>query len=196
MKHPPSAQPFLTDDGEWRLRSNNGAVSQAVIGTCPNCKDKFICPKRQYKPNKSTCSPSCAATVRNQKIPTGKNSPYWKGYGDIPGRFWSRVQEAAASRKIEVRITLKQAWELFQIQKGRCALTGTPLRFSSRPLSATTASLDRIDSSRPYCLDNVWWIHKQLNVMKQDFTLSYFLDMCEAVAKNEKSKKTTKAGLN
>lgn len=44
-----------------------------------------------------------------------------------------------------------------------------PYHFKNSSLQ--TASLDRIDSSKGYTIDNVWWIHKQLNWMKWDLTI-------------------------
>ena len=49
-----------------------------------------------------------------------------------------------------------------------------------------TASLDRIDSSRGYTLDNIQWVHKDLNKMKTNYPNDYFIKMCKYVANNNK----------
>jgi hypothetical protein len=41
-----------------------------------------------------------------------------------------------------------------------------------------TASLDRIDSSKGYSKDNVQWVHKRLNAVKQNLTPEEFLFWC------------------
>jgi len=44
----------------------------------------------------------------------------------------------------------------------------------------TTASLDRINSSKGYTLDNVQWVHKTVNIMKQglsDEDFKYWIKM-------------------
>lgn len=46
-----------------------------------------------------------------------------------------------------------------------------------------TASLDRIDSSKGYTEDNVWWINKHVNIMKNVYELDYFLDICSLITK-------------
>ena len=44
-----------------------------------------------------------------------------------------------------------------------------------------TASLDRIDSDGAYTIDNVQWIHKDINVMKNSFSEEYFMYLCKLV---------------
>ena len=50
--------------------------------------------------------------------------------------------------------------------------------------SKTTASLDRIDSSKGYTTDNIQWVHKDINIMKNDYGNDYFIEICKKVAKN------------
>lgn len=45
----------------------------------------------------------------------------------------------------------------------------------------TTASLDRIDSDQGYILGNIQWVHKIVNIMKQDTVQSEFIGWCRAV---------------
>jgi hypothetical protein len=47
-----------------------------------------------------------------------------------------------------------------------------------------TASLDRIDSSKGYCEDNVQWVHKDINRMKNTFDQDYFISLCKLIAEN------------
>jgi hypothetical protein len=50
----------------------------------------------------------------------------------------------------------------------------------------TTASLDRIDSSKGYVIDNVQWLHRDINMMKQRFSQEYFINICKHIAENNK----------
>ena len=45
-----------------------------------------------------------------------------------------------------------------------------------------TASLDRIDSNKGYTKDNVQFVHKDINWMKQDFEQNKFIEYCKKVA--------------
>lgn len=47
-----------------------------------------------------------------------------------------------------------------------------------------TASLDRIDNTRGYHLSNVHWIHKDLNRMRNTFTIKQFVDWCVLVTEH------------
>jgi hypothetical protein len=48
--------------------------------------------------------------------------------------------------------------------------------------SETTASLDRIDSSKGYIEGNLQWVHKDVNIMKMDLSQVEFIDYCVKVA--------------
>ena len=42
-------------------------------------------------------------------------------------------------------------------------------------------SVDRIDSSKGYIIDNIRWIHKDINVMKNSFSDEYFTYLCKLI---------------
>lgn len=96
--------------------------------------------------------------------------------------FWTKVLRGAASRGIPVNITAEYAFGLLKQQGNRCALTGVEIAVRYRSL--TTASLDRIDSKRGYELDNIQWIHKDLNWMKRDLPQSRFIEWCRRVVRH------------
>ena len=47
-----------------------------------------------------------------------------------------------------------------------------------------TASIDRIDSNKGYIEDNVVWVHKDINIMKNKFSKEYFLMLCKKIVEN------------
>ena len=113
----------------------------------------------------------------------------------LPNHWFNNVIQNAKSRGLEVSITIFDCEDLWIKQKGICALSGLeitqPARIRYRGEDGKekikyegTASLDRIDSSLGYTLDNVQWIDKRVNVMKMDMTDSYFIYMCELIYKN------------
>jgi hypothetical protein len=110
---------------------------------------------------------------------SGKDNGRWTGVGDLPGRYWTRLLSNARRRDLEVNITIHQAWELFQEQDAKCAETGWELQFGSD--TKTTASLDRIDPSKHYDLNNVQWVHKTVNRCKWVLTSQEFRDLCRSV---------------
>lgn len=104
------------------------------------------------------------------------------GYGEISGFYWANVKQGAKRRNITFSLSIKRAWELFVQQEGRCALSGVELVFTWRSANKEqTASLDRIDSSKGYVIENVQWVHKDINNMKQAMTESKFIELCTNV---------------
>ena len=104
-----------------------------------------------------------------------------KGFGDITGYFWSRLEANAETRSIPVLLTIQDAWQLFLNQEGKCALSGIQLILGNGEKKERTASLDRIRSDMPYELGNVQWIHKHLNIMKWSLDNEQFIGWCKIV---------------
>lgn len=115
----------------------------------------------------------------------GKAHPNWDGCGEISGSIFSRIQTHAKRRKIEFDVAIDYLWDLFQEQKGKCALSAVDLVLPKHQLIDCTASLDRIDSSIGYVEGNVQWVHKDVNFMKQQFEQHYFIEMCFRITQNK-----------
>ena len=114
----------------------------------------------------------------------GEKHRSWKGYKDIPQSAFRKIKDNAKSRNHSFDITIKYVWKLFINQNRQCALSGLPLDFNygGRDLKHLgTASLDRIDSTKGYVKGNVQWVHKDINFMKQEYELSYFLELCQRI---------------
>lgn len=141
-------------------------------------------------------SKSCGC-LRGKRISEQK----WKGVGEIGSTKWTTLVRQAKARNIEVTIDINYMWALFLKQNRCCAVTGIPLTMStfdtSRHLKTMkyqksggwgrgfqtngTASLDRIDNTKGYIENNVQWVHKDINQMKMDFTMEYFIELCNKV---------------
>lgn len=129
----------------------------------------------------------CSGLIANNK--KGNLNPCWKGYGEISGCVWKTIKYGSKVRDLDFEITIEQIWDLFLKQDKKCALSGIKLKFSTTNLSYDgTASLDRIDSERGYFIKNVAWVHKDLNIMKQDHTDEDFIDWCSKVSDYQRSK--------
>lgn len=87
--------------------------------------------------------------------------------GALRGSLWCRIKSNAESRNIRVTISQQDAADMFESQRGICALSGEALILDA-PLNKQTASLDRIDSSKGYEINNIQWIHKEVNKMKNN----------------------------
>ena len=121
-------------------------------------------------------------TNRNIKcsLAPKENNHNWVGQGEMSGSYWGRVLIGAKKRNIDVAISKEEAWDLYLEQDRKCAYTGKELAFS-KGSAGNTASLDRKDSKKGYTLDNIHWIHKDVNIMKRDFPEDYFLSLCKDI---------------
>lgn len=111
----------------------------------------------------------------------------FKGVGNLSGDYFCSLRSGAKSRKIKFKISLEEAWNLFLKQQQRCNLTDLPLVLSPHGKKNKnynqTASLDRIDSKKGYTIDNVQWVHKDINLMKMHLSQERFKELCSLVVK-------------
>ena len=115
-------------------------------------------------------------------FPKGKRSHHWKGYEEISGQHWGIILSGAKDRKLQVKITIEDAWKQFLKQNRKCALTGEELCFDSACRSGDcTASLDRIDSTKGYTIDNIQWVHRKINMMKNCYNQDEFISWCNKI---------------
>lgn len=108
----------------------------------------------------------------------------WNGYKEISGNYWQIIKTGAKQRGLSVNVTIEDIWNQYEKQNGKCALTGLDLKFRTKSKSSDgTASLDRIDSKIGYEVDNIQWVHKDVNFMKMKYSQDYFIHICKLIAK-------------
>jgi hypothetical protein len=118
------------------------------------------------------------------------------GVGEVPGPYLTRlIAGANRKRTINVYLSIEDLENQWQVQNKRCALTGWALSLqrSDRDSSAT-ASVDRIDSSEGYTPDNIQWVHKDINRLKNNYTEERFFEMCQAVVNYKDQTKKLREG--
>lgn len=130
------------------------------------------------KPKRPHQSPRSCGCYRKRN-----RSPKYKGVGDLSHSKFKNICKGAEERNLPFKITIKQAWDLFCKQNGRCALTGVPIVLdpSSMAAGANTASLDRIDNSKGYVRGNIQWVHVEINFMKHSRSQEEFVRWCRLV---------------
>ena len=106
----------------------------------------------------------------------------------LRGSFFGQIERSAQVRGLDFQVTQQYLWDLFVAQEKRCALTGWELTMPNHPTYGTvgTASLDRIDASKPYVLGNLQWVHKDVNIAKQSMTNEEFISLCKAVVSHRR----------
>lgn len=109
-----------------------------------------------------------------------------KTYQLIPPSQIKNIKKGAKSRQIKYDVSTKYLEKLFLLQEEKCALSGVQISFAKNYTEFSTgigtASLDRIDSSKGYIKGNVQWVHKKVNIMKQDMTDEEFINWCKTIA--------------
>ena len=117
----------------------------------------------------------------------GKLNNKWTGHEEISGSHFKSIKRGAISRNLEFSITIEYLWELFLKQDKKCSISGMPLIMKDvkKRTKTKTASLDRIDSSKGYTKDNVQWVHRDINMMKNSFNQEYFISVCKLISNNQ-----------
>lgn len=122
---------------------------------------------------------SCGCLLKTK----GKNHHLFTGYEEISQSTFNKIREKAIDRNLSFDITINQLYDLFVSQNKLCAISGVPIKFRENYKDEQTASLDRIDSSKPYTIDNIQWVHKKVNTMKWNLKQEEFLNWCKIISK-------------
>ncbi len=103
--------------------------------------------------------------------------------------YFKVIERNAKLRGFEFDLTPEYLEELWNNQNGKCAYTQRELlmntKFNNKEDRVKhTCSLDRINSDKGYVKDNVQWVTKRVNTMKNNMTNSDFLQLCREIANN------------
>jgi hypothetical protein len=149
---------------------------------CPECAKEISYPWpssfKQAEQRNSVCK-SCR-TVRANKSRNAKkeNNSAWKGYKGVGYKWFSKYFERRKKKQKTGSITIEDAYNQLEKQGFKCALSDIPLEWSEE----SGMSIDRINSSIGYELDNIQIVHKDINLMKNHFDQDYFIEMCKRVS--------------
>ena len=159
-------------DGEYHIyRRSDGAW----CSTCSGCDKEQPYARKDHAKQSSINDWQCRKCVSNNKK-FSNNRPI----GDRK-RLYNKFKKSAKNRGIMWDLTETQ---MFDNYKNRCALTGWPIDISYK---VNTASLDRVDSNLGYVDGNVHWVHCMVNMCKNKYGVSQFIDMCCAIAQNHRT---------
>lgn len=99
--------------------------------------------------------------------------------------IFNHVCAVAGMRSIPVTITPEYIEQIYNKQNKRCAITGDPLP------DIRKASIDRIDSSKPYEVGNIQIVTKQANISKHVMTMEQLYEFCRKVINYANQKPST-----
>jgi hypothetical protein len=165
---------------EYKRKDRQITYRQKAICLCECGKvveircDRLVCGERT----------SCGCGPKDRWSMVGCLNPAFQGVGEIRASYFKALERNAQRRNLPFSVTKDYVWKLYLNQNKRCALTGLPISFGRVSMrKETTASLDRIDSSKGYVEGNVAWVLKDVNMLKVNLSNEYFIRLCNLVAK-------------
>lgn len=108
-----------------------------------------------------------------------------RGSKDLNRLLYERfhgLKDRARKKDIQCNIDLQYLHELWNTQKGLCALSGIPMTYyfdSGRV--PTNVSVDRIDSNLGYIKGNLQLVCMAVNQMKSDLTIEQLKYFCKSI---------------
>lgn len=129
---------------------------------------------KKISSNALTSGNNISCGCSRYKIETIKNIPIF---------FLNRIRQNAIKRNLIFDVSYDYLSNIFT---GFCALSGLKIKFVTNKYQKnklySTASLDRIDSSKGYVEGNIQWVHKDINKMKNNKTDKEFIYLCKIVS--------------
>lgn len=104
-------------------------------------------------------------------------------YNGVNISWFNKFEKNAKLRNLEFDITMDDVLKVYLDQEKVCNLSGIPIGWI--PLGKThNISIDRVDSSKGYHMDNIQLVYPQINMMKYRYTQDEFIDLCRLVSKH------------
>jgi hypothetical protein len=143
---------------------------------CPECSVMQSYARKNYAEHSLNSGKVCRPC-------SNKNMKPHQGWyrGVLRASFAHKYKVGAETRGIEWSLDFDYLADLLIAQDFKCALSGLPLQAMD---ICSNASLDRIDSTQGYIIGNVQWVLSEVNMMKQSYTQSRFIEICNAISNN------------
>ena len=157
---------------------------------CTKCNLHKIIRVDQFSKQLVKCK-NCIYNLRKEGIVLDK----------VPKWYFNSIKSLASQRNIEFSLSLNDLQDLWLKQDKKCALTGVNISFGleyetlknnyqrlTNSHKLTTASLDRVDSTKGYTLDNIQWVEKNINIFKNALNNDDFIGLCRIVTQYTSNK--------
>lgn len=128
----------------------------------------------------------CKHCVNKVNYPTFRKSrrnidPSLKGLSSIWLSSIKNYSKRGLYRTLPIEITLNDLLDQLELQNFKCPYTGIVLNVLHLSKEESNASVDRIDSQKGYTKDNIQWVYKKINRMKNSMPEGEFLDICKQI---------------
>lgn len=148
------------------------------LRNCPKCDTTISHLRRNYCIHAHLLEQPCKRCSNITNHPSGM-------INSVRVSWYNAFYKSAISRGYSWEITIEEVAALYELQKGKCAMTGWDIGWVQSGWNHS-ASIDRIDNLKGYTLDNIQLVHKSVNMARGTLSVVEFIDMCNAVANNYK----------
>lgn len=148
---------------------------------CPSCGNEQSYLRRNYAIASFLDKKECKA-CSNARPENNAHKGWIKGVLRVS--FAEKYKIQSTLRDIDWDLDFEYLADLLIDQDYKCALTGWSI--DALEINKNSASLDRIDSEKGYIKGNVQWVHKMVNMCKQQYTQEEFISMCTSIANRVK----------
>jgi hypothetical protein len=165
---------------------------------CDNCGIEFEKPQSEINRNKKLkrnnfCSRTCVGLNNVKNFGDKKNNYDISKHSDWKKDEFTKFRyhyRNIKSRNKEVGVTLEDLRDVWNLQQEKCPYLGIKLTLNSygkiKKDPITSASLDRIDSSKGYIKGNIQWVSRAVNYMKNDMSGNDLLRIFDLIVENRK----------
>lgn len=167
---------------------------------CQHCGVEFEKPLSEIKRNEKLnrpnfCSRTCVGKNNSKNLGDHlgnyKQIMGYKRYGDDFTKFRYHYRNILNRKhKHEVDITIEDLRNQWENQNGKCPYTGIQLILSTytkiKKNPIYSASLDRKDSRKGYIKDNIIWVSRVANWMKNDMSEEMVNEFINLLIENKK----------
>ena len=95
------------------------------------------------------------------------------------------AKDRAKKKGIYCDITLEEIQQLWEDQKGKCAISGLPMTYEmGKGRVHSNVSIDKKDPDKGYTISNIQLVCMAVNQMKSDMTTDTLIDYCRAILDN------------
>jgi len=151
---------------------------------CSECNEMQSYLRKNYAEESLRLNKLC------KKCSNRKNENCHRGWHrGIRVSWFNKFKVCAETRGLAWMISIDDIADLYEKQKGQCALTGWDITFPEiGHHSYFSCSVDRIKNGIGYVKENIQLVDGRVNMIKGKYEQEFFLEVCKAVANHNKIK--------